>query len=508
MKQKKVIEEENSKNIVYFDNKIESEVSLATKKEDPNMCEAEIDMLRTGKFMRKSFFFNRIINITEEMLDNMIKNFKNNVVDTKIALDVNHMREEAYGWLTDVYKEPREINGKKQIVLKGKWDINKKGKEIMQDKIYKYFSIEFHPNYELREVDEVTKNEEGDDIPVGPMTKYGPTIIGGALTNRPFIPNLNAVPDKFSDDPKNIYMSALEEMNEDTSGELEIKLVSLKEKQPENIQKNSENSNNTSDIKASNNPEKDSKKPKSILELISFSKFKPTEPKKEAMKLTNTEKAIKFMEQELSLIEDKTSQKYKDLVENITSMKEEINSAVSEFGVNQNIIKSLKEDYNKTTTEFSSKIAALEADNARTTRELKLEAERRKQSEIETFCDKLARKGMAKPFIDKVRVMLRSENSVTAFSFKEEDKETSVSLREVIDMVVDALPASSKIATGNSFEFDMGKGEKIQEPESNKNDFYSQNAEALEAGIKAANKRNKLGGGSKRKSESDKDLEN
>jgi cell division septum initiation protein DivIVA len=126
----------------------------------------DIEMLRVGNFKHKRY---GELNITHEMLDEMIGNFENNVVGRDISFDWNHKAENASGWLKSVRIE----DGK----LIGTTEFTEKGKDSVAKKDYGYFSIEYSDNY----VDPETEEE------------YGPTILGGALTNRPFMTKLKKI---------------------------------------------------------------------------------------------------------------------------------------------------------------------------------------------------------------------------------------------------------------------------------------------------------------------------
>jgi hypothetical protein len=62
----------------------------------------DIEMLRVGDFEHKAY---GKINITNDMLKNMIDNFYSNVVGREISFDWNHKAEEASAWLKDVRQE-------------------------------------------------------------------------------------------------------------------------------------------------------------------------------------------------------------------------------------------------------------------------------------------------------------------------------------------------------------------------------------------------------------------
>jgi len=142
----------------------------------------DIEMLRVGKFNHKIY---GEIDVTQEMLESLVNNFKENVVGRDISFDWNHEAKQASAWLKDVRVEDG--------VLIGSVDFTESGKKSVESKEYGYFSIEYSDNY--------IDAESGDE--------YGPTILGGALTNRPFITKLQKI--SFEDEGSDFSLYRMEE---------------------------------------------------------------------------------------------------------------------------------------------------------------------------------------------------------------------------------------------------------------------------------------------------------
>lgn len=171
--------------------------------EEKEYTNVPIEMLREGTF-RHPWFGDLVID--RKMMTKMIQNFVNDILERELALDVSHEPDKgAYGWLREAKLKRREFGkGKgKRNVLVGTWDLNERGEQMIRDEIFKYFSIEYHRNYSEREK---TAKEIAEDQKKSPEEKdkarwegtdkgqeYGPTIFGGALTNRPFIPSMQSV---------------------------------------------------------------------------------------------------------------------------------------------------------------------------------------------------------------------------------------------------------------------------------------------------------------------------
>lgn len=105
------------------------------------------------------------IEITKDHLTSFVTNFNSKVTGTDLAVNEDHKKNEAFGWLKDVF-----LNDDGDI-LYGTVSWNAKGTRALSEKEYRYFSPEFRFNY------------------THPHTQkeHGATLIGGALTNYPFL---------------------------------------------------------------------------------------------------------------------------------------------------------------------------------------------------------------------------------------------------------------------------------------------------------------------------------
>uniref|UniRef100_A0A6M3JYK0 Uncharacterized protein n=1 Tax=viral metagenome TaxID=1070528 RepID=A0A6M3JYK0_9ZZZZ len=144
----------------------------------------DIEMIRVGKFNHKIY---GDLDITEEMLEAMKDNFENNVVGREISFDWNHKAEDASGWL----KELKIEDG----VLIGTTELTERGKKSIEKKSFGYFSTEYSDDY--------VDPETGES--------HGPTILGGALTNRPFISKLKKIEFSLEDSDVSLYRLEKEE---------------------------------------------------------------------------------------------------------------------------------------------------------------------------------------------------------------------------------------------------------------------------------------------------------
>lgn len=105
------------------------------------------------------------LKITQEHLESMVTNFKSNVTGVDLSVNEDHKKNEAFGWFKDVF-----LSFDKQT-LYGQINWNSKGTTALSEKEYRYFSPEFRFNYSHPHT----------------QVEHGPTLLGGALTNYPFL---------------------------------------------------------------------------------------------------------------------------------------------------------------------------------------------------------------------------------------------------------------------------------------------------------------------------------
>lgn len=116
-------------------------------------------------------FFRGDMELTADHIKNMKTNFEDNVVGTDLAVDYGHNAfDKAAGWIKSV------DTGKSgnDLFLTVEW--TPEGAKSIRDKEYRYFSAEFSMNYM-----DAKSGEKGH------------TLLGGGLTNRPFLKNLKPV---------------------------------------------------------------------------------------------------------------------------------------------------------------------------------------------------------------------------------------------------------------------------------------------------------------------------
>ncbi len=103
--------------------------------------------------------------ITQEHLESMESNFKSKVTGVDLSINEDHKKNEAFGWFKDVFLS----FDKQTLYAQVMW--NTKGITALSEKEYRYFSPEFRFSY---------KHPHSGE-------KFGATLVGGALTNYPFL---------------------------------------------------------------------------------------------------------------------------------------------------------------------------------------------------------------------------------------------------------------------------------------------------------------------------------
>ncbi len=141
------------------------EIALSTKFGTINLTEGLpyiIEVARVAEGEHPSY---GKLKITQEHLESMTNNFESKVTGVDLAVNEDHRKNEAFGWFKDLF-----LSFDKQTLF-GQVQWNTKGIQALSEKEYRYFSPEFRFNY--------THPHSGED--------HGPTLLGGALTNYPFL---------------------------------------------------------------------------------------------------------------------------------------------------------------------------------------------------------------------------------------------------------------------------------------------------------------------------------
>jgi hypothetical protein len=133
---------------------------------------SEIQLLKMGEWNHPMY---GPIKVTSDVFDEFIKNFKKDLRahSSIIGLPVDeehHSAGGAVGWIKKLINK-----GSEGLFATVEW--NSKGRQMIKDAVYRFFSPEFYFQYEDPESRKV----------------YNNVLVGGALTNRPYFKGLNPV---------------------------------------------------------------------------------------------------------------------------------------------------------------------------------------------------------------------------------------------------------------------------------------------------------------------------
>ncbi len=195
---------ENHESIYFFSSFDQATLLEEYQAEDTPETEKvyEIPIFREGLF--KHYWYGDL-EFDLSYLNTLIKNFNARVTSVDIAFDREHMPNEgALAWVqpNGLSIRPTQLsNGQIANVLFAKIKYTPEGVEqILVKKKFKYFSSEISEDYSTRE-----KEPQPDGSYA--LRSFGPTLIGGGFTNRPFISHLGSVYSKHETDENKVKES-------------------------------------------------------------------------------------------------------------------------------------------------------------------------------------------------------------------------------------------------------------------------------------------------------------
>jgi len=152
-------------------------IHLADKKN-----QIDIQVLKKGKFKHPWW---GVLNFDDSFFSSIIRNFEAGIPQEEIAFDFKHDSEGgAAAWVKNLHKN----NGD----LMASIELTKRGLTSIKDREFKYFSAEYTDDYVEYELSD-GKDENGNIVTRETKISHGPTMLGGGLTNRPFIKGMKPV---------------------------------------------------------------------------------------------------------------------------------------------------------------------------------------------------------------------------------------------------------------------------------------------------------------------------
>ena len=331
-----------------------------------------VQMLKSGKFEHPWF---GVLAFDDTVFDNMIKNFDAGIPYQEFALDFRHLPElGAAAWITRAFKE--KSKGKKKCDLYFDVEWTPEGEKAIREKRFKFTSIEFHDNYK--------DNESGK--------MFGPTILGGGLTNRPFIKGMKPIA-----------------MSEDGKVELEFDEILETEKEDEETMKTLQ------EIK-----DEIKKHSEQFVELAK--KVKDTPDDKETQKQLG----------------DVTVQ-----LGDLNKALEAAEKTASDRDAELETLRSANVKLQETVNSVSTKLESVMTDREIEKRNIYKERVSRKLSEFKEA-------GVPPAIIEVVRPILLSDDSerVSVTLEDKDGKKETITLMQTVSKIFEALPADAKVDTG------------------------------------------------------------
>ncbi len=413
-------------------------VDLESKKfEDKNVI--EIECLKSGKFRHPWY---GVMSFDEKFFNNIIKNFEANIPNPEIAFDFKHQPDwGAAAWIESLFV--------KRGNLFARASLTKKGRQSILDKEFRYFSIEYTDDY-VEYLFTENETKEGKKIETEKTVSHGPTILGGGLTNRPFIKGMGPV--------------SLSETGE---------IIEMEEVLEGNL---NENLNKNKEVKVE--MDKTLEELKAEQEEIKKKLAEIEEDKDEKMK--KGEKKAKEEEDE-----DKEAFKAKlsEISENIKKLSEKEVNPISETKTN-NEVKKFEEaerklqEKNNEVKKLSEDVKVLSETLTKLMESNKVLQDDKHKLSVERKLDSLKKLGVFPATLKTIESIAFSD-SIKNFNItlSEDDKDVSYNFLDIVEKIFDSVPQEFRFSdkessesvttpTGNSRELSIEDVEKFSKENS------------------------------------------
>jgi hypothetical protein len=384
----------------------------------------EIPIFREGNFEHP---FYDDTNFDADYLNEIVENHKRGVLPRGVAFDLDHRRYGggAVAWLREDVANPLEVRtvkvpqptgGDRSLkVLFAKVNLTRRGAQLVKSREYRYFSSEIHPDYTTREVIELGKKDKG-------VVRHGPTLLGGGLTNQPFIPGLGEF--VFSEDGEPQGDGACVLMDRESG----IHLFSCPEDGGE---------------PSSSEPEPSSTEP----EQAPVAASSETDEHKQQFGDNQMDKLFQQYanadsnEQRLAILEAAALEFAADETKlaTVKLLKSQTENAIAqEQAFNQVVADAARHEANAQKYAEENKNLKVQAAKA---------GEQAYTSSVKLFCEELRNDKHHEPVVAEVeRVLLNSEVKTRDAAFKfDADSEETVDLMGVIKQIFSALPESARL---------------------------------------------------------------
>lgn len=273
-----------------------------------------IQILKKGKFRHPWY---GILNFNEGFFDSMMSNFEADIPMSEISFDFIHQPDlGAAAWVLNLFKD--------NDAFMATVELTDKGREAIKNKRFRYFSSSYTDDYvEYAFEDEVDEN--GNVVSKEFKISHGPTLLGGGLTNRPFIKGMKPV--SLSEDGSHVVeleevVDVTQESKKEVDEEMKKKLKDL-ESERDTLQAKvtelqaKEDENSKKELKDIN------EKLENVLAAITKAEEDEAEKsrKKEERKLEDVEKDLEEAQKKIKKLEevDAENKELSDKVNNLTT---------------------------------------------------------------------------------------------------------------------------------------------------------------------------------------------
>lgn len=134
----------------------------------------DVQVLKTCTFYHDRY---GKVEITHQMLSEMVENFKKGTRGIDVMIDYAHNSDlEAAAWIKNLKIIENQDLGQHELWATAEW--TPKGHKTLADKEYAYLSADFDPDYRDNE---------------NPEVRHGAVLLGAGLTNRPVVKRMESI---------------------------------------------------------------------------------------------------------------------------------------------------------------------------------------------------------------------------------------------------------------------------------------------------------------------------
>lgn len=402
------------------------EITDLSELPDNAVLQARLPIFRAGKFQHPVY---GELDFTEDYLKRLVANYKTGVVPRAIAFDEDHKRffGGAIAWIREDMANPLEVEtmmvktdlGERPVpVLFAHVEFNKRGISRIVRREYRYFSSEIHPNFSTNEVIPLSghKDEEEESMAV---IEYGPTLLGGGITNNPFIPGLGEF--QFSEGVENYEGSAAVRFSDTVAGMTFCAALSDKEE---------EVSDGSFD-----EPEEEVNEPEEPVQNFHGEKTMFKELIVALSKIDNLEDQIAYLEESAQKFSADDAE-----VELVTAL---ISSKRAELNT-----KLAFEDVVAESTRVKEENKRLQQDNIQLTKTAAEAKEIAYTKRVELFCAELEGEGHYQSVVNRVKDLLLNspvETRRVELKFSTDEDAEKFDLMGVVKGILDVLPENARM---------------------------------------------------------------